>query len=72
MWWTYIVVPALLAVGIYGFVLIVRVNTRRLIAILELAKAVSGKADIGKLQRRFKKVLKRMGPLRDMQVVLLS
>ncbi len=30
MWWTYIVVPALLAVGIYGFVLIVRVNTRRL------------------------------------------
>jgi CHAD domain-containing protein len=49
-----------------------RVNTRRLIAILELAKAVSGEADIAKLQRRFKKVLKRMGPLRDMQVVLLN
>jgi hypothetical protein len=30
MWWTYIVVPALLALGIYGFVLIVRVQTRRL------------------------------------------
>jgi hypothetical protein len=30
MWWTYIVVPALLAVGIYGFVLIVRVNTQRM------------------------------------------
>ena len=49
-----------------------RVNTRRLIAILELAKAVSGDAEITKLQRRFKKVLKRMGPLRDTQVLLVN
>src|SRR5262249_9736789 len=49
-----------------------RVNTRRLIAILELAKAVSGATEIAKLQRRFKKVLKRMGPLRDTQVLLVN
>jgi len=49
-----------------------RVNTRRLIAILELAKAVSGDGEIAKLQRRFKKVLKRMGPLRDTQVLLVN
>ena len=49
-----------------------RVNTRRLIAILDLAKAVSGDAEIAKLQRRFKKVLKRMGPLRDTQVLLVN
>jgi hypothetical protein len=30
MWWTYIVVPALLAVGIYGFVLMVRVTNQKL------------------------------------------
>ena len=49
-----------------------RVSTRRLIAILELAKAVSGDTEIPKLQRRFKKVLKRMGPLRDAQVLLVN
>jgi len=49
-----------------------RVSTRRLIAILELAKAISGDAEIAKLQRRFKKVLKRMGPLRDIQVLLVN
>ena len=49
-----------------------RVNTRRLIAILELAKAVSGDGAIAKLQRRFKKVLKRMGSLRDTQVLLVN
>ena len=49
-----------------------RVNTRRLIAILDLVKAVSGDAEIAKLQRRFKKVLKRMGPLRDTQVLLVN
>ena len=49
-----------------------RVSTRRLIAILELAKAVSGDTEIPKLQRRFKKVLKRMGPLRDTQVLLVN
>src|SRR5215510_11447912 len=49
-----------------------RVSTRRLIAILDLAKAVSGDAEIAKLQRRFKKVLKRMGPLRDAQVLLVN
>jgi CHAD domain-containing protein len=49
-----------------------RVNTRRLIAILELAKALFGDTDIAKLQRRFKKVLKRMGPLRDTQVLLVN
>jgi CHAD domain-containing protein len=49
-----------------------RVSTRRLIAMLELAKAVSGDTEIPKLQRRFKKVLKRMGPLRDTQVLLVN
>src|SRR5262245_62743488 len=49
-----------------------RVNTRRLIAILELAKALSGKNEVVKVQRRFKKVLKRMGPLRDTQVLLVN
>jgi CHAD domain-containing protein len=49
-----------------------RVSTRRLIAILELAKAVSGDTEIPKLQRRFKRVLKRMGPLRDTQVLLVN
>jgi len=49
-----------------------RVSTRRLIAILELAKALSADAEVAKLQRRFKKVLKRMGPLRDTQVLLVQ
>lgn len=47
-----------------------RVSTRRLIAILELTRAVSRNQNIVHLQRQFKKVLKRMGPLRDVQVQL--
>jgi CHAD domain-containing protein len=47
-----------------------RVSTRRLIAILELARVLSKGNDIPRLQRRVKKVLKRMGPLRDVQVQL--
>jgi CHAD domain-containing protein len=49
-----------------------RVSTRRLIAILELGKTLSTDAGIAKLQRRFKKVLKGMGPLRDTQVLLVQ
>ena len=49
-----------------------RVSTRRLIAILELAKALSSDNEIARLQRRFKKVLKRMGRLRDTQVLLVN
>ena len=47
-----------------------RVNTRRLIATLELARSLSHRSDITKLQRRCKKILKSMGPLRDTQVLL--
>jgi CHAD domain-containing protein len=47
-----------------------RVNTRRLIANLELARSLSQRDDIAKLQRHFKKVLKGIGPLRDLQVQL--
>jgi len=47
-----------------------RVKTRRLIAVLELAQALSSENGIDKLRRRFKKVLKSMGPLRDLQVQL--
>jgi len=47
-----------------------RVSTRRLIATLELAMALTKRHEIGDLQRRFKKVLKSMGPLRDTQVQL--
>lgn len=47
-----------------------RVNTRRMIATLELARVLSNRGDIAKVQRRFKKVLKSMGPLRDVQVQL--
>jgi CHAD domain-containing protein len=47
-----------------------RVSTRRLIATLELARALSRRNQIAKLQRRFKQVLKQMGPLRDVQVQL--
>jgi CHAD domain-containing protein len=47
-----------------------RVKTRRLIAVLDLAQALSGRNGIDKLRRRFKKVLKSMGPLRDLQVQL--
>lgn len=47
-----------------------RVSTRRLIATLELVHVLSRRDDIRRLQRRVKKVLKRMGPLRDVQVQL--
>jgi CHAD domain-containing protein len=47
-----------------------RVGTRRLIAALELNRAVSRNIQIPKLQRRFKKILKQMGSLRDIQVQL--
>lgn len=47
-----------------------RVSTRRLIATLEVARCLTRREDIARLQRRFKKVLKRMGPLRDLQVQL--
>lgn len=49
-----------------------RVNTRRLIAALELPRVLSKRERVAKLQRRFKKVLKRMGRLRDVQVQLES
>ena len=49
-----------------------RVSTRRLIARLELARVLSRRDNIGKLQRRFKKVLRSMGALRDVQVQLES
>jgi CHAD domain-containing protein len=47
-----------------------RVSTRRMIATLELARALSRQHEIADLQRKFKKVLKCMGPLRDTQVLL--
>src|SRR5438128_12484854 len=47
-----------------------RVNTRRIIATLELARALSNRGDIAKVQRCFKQVLKSMGPLRHVQVQL--
>ncbi|HYR87092.1 MAG TPA: CHAD domain-containing protein [Terriglobia bacterium] len=47
-----------------------RVSTRRLIATLELAGAISKGKEIAGVQKQFKKVLKRMGPLRDIQVQL--
>jgi CHAD domain-containing protein len=47
-----------------------RVSTRRLIANLQLAQTLSRRDGLPKLQRRFKKVLKSMGPLRDIQVQL--
>jgi CHAD domain-containing protein len=47
-----------------------RVSTRRMIATLELASALSKRPEISDLQRKFKKVLKSMGPLRDTQVLL--
>jgi CHAD domain-containing protein len=49
-----------------------RVNTRRLIAALELARVLSKRESVARLQRRFKKVLKRTGALRDVQVQLES
>jgi len=47
-----------------------RVSTRRLIAMLDMSQSLSKDNHIPKLRRRFKKVLKRMGPLRDVQVQL--
>ena len=47
-----------------------RVSTRRLIANLQLAQSLSRRDGIPKLHRRFKKVFKSMGPLRDIQVQL--
>jgi CHAD domain-containing protein len=47
-----------------------RVNTRRLIATLELVQASSKSSEIRKLRRRLKKVLKSMNSLRDVQVQL--
>jgi len=47
-----------------------RVNTRRLIATLELAQTLSKCDEITKLRRRLKKILKSMGALRDVQVQL--
>jgi len=47
-----------------------RVSTRRLIARLELTRAISKNEEIAAVQKQFKKVLKRMGPLRDVQVQL--
>jgi CHAD domain-containing protein len=47
-----------------------RVNTRRLIATLDLVQALSNSDDIRKLRQRLKKVLKSMSSLRDVQVQL--
>jgi CHAD domain-containing protein len=47
-----------------------RVSTRRLIATLELVRALAKRSEIDEMHRNFKKVLKRMGPLRDIQVQL--
>lgn len=47
-----------------------RVNARRLIAAVELARVLGRREYIVKLQPRFKKVLKDMGALRDLQVQL--
>jgi CHAD domain-containing protein len=47
-----------------------RVSTRRLMAILELVQDLSKRNDIHQVRRTFKKVLKGMGPLRDVQVQL--
>jgi CHAD domain-containing protein len=45
-----------------------RVSTCRLIATLELVRSLARREEVDHLQRSFKKVLKRMGPLRDVQV----
>jgi CHAD domain-containing protein len=47
-----------------------RVTTRRLIARLELVGAVSNNEEIVRVQKDLKKLLKRMGALRDLQVEL--
>jgi len=45
-----------------------RVSTRRINASLELMHSLSRSGDITDLQRDFKKILKCMGPIRDLQV----
>jgi len=47
-----------------------RVSTRRMIASLEVVRAASSSQSVALLQKQFKKDLKRMGPLRDLQVQL--
>jgi len=47
-----------------------RVSVRRLIATLELTRTLSRHAELQKLQRSLRKILKGMGPLRDIQVQL--
>ena len=47
-----------------------RVNTRRMIENLQLARELTRQKNLGKLQRRFKKFLKEMSGLRDLQVQL--
>lgn len=47
-----------------------RVKTRRFIAALELVDSLSSRDGVAGLQHRLKKVLKSMGPLRDVQVQL--
>jgi CHAD domain-containing protein len=47
-----------------------RVTTRRLLATLELANGLARDPEVPKLRRRLKKILKGMGPLRDVQVQL--
>ena len=47
-----------------------RVNARRLIENLRLAQALLKQNNVSKLKRRFKKLLKEMGTLRDLQVQL--
>jgi CHAD domain-containing protein len=47
-----------------------RVSVRRLIATLELTRALSRHVELQRLQRGLRKVLKGMGPLRDLQVQL--
>src|SRR5688572_7676846 len=49
-----------------------RVNVRRMIATLELTRALSRHREIPELQKDFKRILKRMGSLRDVQVQLLT
>jgi CHAD domain-containing protein len=48
-----------------------RVATRRLIAALDLLQIIAPSGHAEKTRRQFKRVLKTMGPLRDMQVQLL-
>jgi CHAD domain-containing protein len=47
-----------------------RVSARRLVATLEIIRVLRKDPEIPRVQRRFRKVLKRMGPLRDVQVQL--